>query len=353
MDWERHSTDQLEQQLIDDQTSISRLQARQLAVLEELDRRQIATADGSRSMSEWVAARLDLSQDTARSLVRTMRRTSDRPDLREALDSGVSFDRVEALSRILEPVGLLEHLDVGGVHREAALRVRVTTVMEQKSSDDRFLVVQPSLDQSWWKVWGGLDGYGGAIFDKVVSEHADALPRDEGTPTDSAWRRATALVELCVSENPPPAQVSVFVDTKHAVSTNGEAGVVLEAGPRVGRHALEAVLCDAVVEVIGRSEDGRYMDYGRRYRTAPDALKRALQHHYHRVCAIDGCNSRNRLQPHHDHHWVRDHGATNQDNLILLCWFHHHVAIHQQGLELYETPQGRIRLRRPAAIRGP
>ncbi|MFQ5523142.1 MAG: hypothetical protein ACE5F5_06145 [Acidimicrobiia bacterium] len=35
-----------------------------------------------------------------------MRRTCDRPDLREALADGISLDRVEALSRISEDFGL-------------------------------------------------------------------------------------------------------------------------------------------------------------------------------------------------------------------------------------------------------
>ena len=107
--------------LVDAETEIARLRGVQLDVLEDLDRCQVATADGCRSLSEWTTARLDVHPDTAKSLVRTMRRTVDRPDLREALAAGdISFDRMEALSRIPDDVGLLEHLDVAGVRREAA-----------------------------------------------------------------------------------------------------------------------------------------------------------------------------------------------------------------------------------------
>jgi hypothetical protein len=106
-DW---TTDQLEQELLADEAERSRLAAKDLAILEELDGRQVATGDGCRSLSEWTASRLDVSRETAKSLVRTMRRTIDRPDLRAELVSGeVSFDRVEALSRILVDVGLCEH----------------------------------------------------------------------------------------------------------------------------------------------------------------------------------------------------------------------------------------------------
>ncbi|MBW3666500.1 MAG: DUF222 domain-containing protein, partial [Actinobacteria bacterium] len=203
MRFDQLSTDELEQRLAASQELQSRLRADDLEVLEELDRRQVATADGCKSMSEWVATRLDVSLESAKSLVRTMRRTAERLDLRELLAAGeVSFDRVEALSRIPEDVGLLQHLDISGVLSEAAKRVRVTAEDEARSADDQFLVMQPSLDESWWKLWGGLDGYGGAIVSKTLSEAADQLPAlPDGTRGDSSWRRANALVQLCVSDD--------------------------------------------------------------------------------------------------------------------------------------------------------
>jgi len=343
------STDRLEQELIADEAERSRLAAKDLAILEELDSRQVATGDGCRSLSEWAASRLDVSVDTAKGLVRTMRRTSHRPELRAGLASGqVSFDRAEALSRIPEPVGPLEHLDVAGVRREAALRARISSETEQQTSDQQFLVLQPSLDQSWWKLWGGLDGYSGAIVDKALSESADQLPAfPDGTRGDSSWRKATALTALCISDDPPPAQISVFIDTDHAVGSDGESGVVLEAGPRIGRDTLEAILCDAVTEITVNSESGIPMSYGRHRRTIPPALRRAIIHRDANRCAADGCNSRNRLQIHHIIPWS-DGGPTDPDNLITLCWYHHHIVSHQHGFEIYRHPEhGRIRFKRP------
>jgi len=349
MRFDQLTTDELEQQLADDEQSFSRLRARQTLVLEELDRRQVATGDGCKSLSEWVAARLDMSLDSAKRLVRTMRRTAQRPRLRELLASGeVSFDRVEALSKITEDVGLLRHLDVGGVEVEAAKRVRITAEEERRNADDQFLVLQPSLDESRWRLWGGLDGYSGAIVDKVLTETADALPaHPDGSRGDSSWRKANALVELCVSDDPAPAQVTVFVDTNRAADTGGEAGVVLESGPRVGKQALEAVLCDSVVEVTARSEDGEPMRYGRSQRTAPPGLRRALLHAQGGMCAADGCLSRYRLQVHHVNSWAQG-GETNPEDLVVLCWFHHQVVIHQRGFSIYRHPDhGRIRFRAP------
>ncbi len=342
------STDQLEQRMLGRRAVTARLAAEDLADFEELDRRQVATADGCRSLSEWAAARFDVGLDTARSMVRTMRRTVDRPDLREALADGVSFDRVEALSRIPEDVGLLENMDVGGVRREAARRARISAAEERRSAQDRFLVMQPSLDESWWKIWGGLDGLSGSLVDKVLTEKGDDLPvMPDGTTGDSSWRKATALVEVCTSAEPPPAQVTVFVDASEAAGTGGQAGVTLDAGPRVGSQALEAVLCDATTEIIVRTKDGRPLEYGRSSRTVPPRLRRAILHRDGGVCAADGCDSRYRLEAHHILPWSQG-GTTDPENLITLCWFHHHVVVHEQGFQLTRHPDhGRIRFRKP------
>ncbi|MGH8914611.1 MAG: HNH endonuclease [Acidimicrobiia bacterium] len=267
------------------------------------------------------------------------------------MNSGeITFDRAEALSRIREEVGLLEHLDIPRVRREAAKRARISSETEYRTAADRFLVLQPSLDESWWKLFGGLDGHAGAVVDKVLSELADQLPPlPDGTRGSGAWRRATALVELAVTDNPPPAQITVFVDTEHAAASNGEAGITLEAGPRVGRDALEAILCDTVTEITTNSEDGTPMAYGRRSRIIPPALRRAILHRDGNVCAGDGCNGRHRLQIHHITPWSQG-GETNPDNLITLCWYHHHVVVHEQGFHIYRHPQhGRIRFRRPGS----
>ncbi|HUG32931.1 MAG TPA: DUF222 domain-containing protein [Acidimicrobiia bacterium] len=354
MKLERVSTDALEQQLISSERSIAQLQARQLAVL-ELDVRQIASADSARSLSEWVAARCDVGPDTAKTLVQSMRHLLDRPDLGEELAAGrASFDRVEALSRIPEDIGLMEWADVSQLRREAGRRARISAEDEFRSADDRYLVLQPSLDESRWRLWGLLDGHSGSIVDKVLTEAADQLPDlPDGGKGNRGWRRATALVECLVSDDPPPGQVSVFVDARDAAATKGETGVVLEAGSKVGRRALQAILCDADTEVIARNPAGRFMDYGRRQRTAPPALKRALLARYGFRCGADGCDSRHRLPVHHLTPWSRG-GRTDQDDLVVLCWFHHHVVVHERGFEIYLHPQhGRIRFRKPPPRPGP
>jgi len=80
MEWERDSIDYHDSELLRLEQLKSSITAAQLAHLEALDHRRVATGDGFRNLSEWVATRLDVSHKTAKTLVRTMRRTEHRPN---------------------------------------------------------------------------------------------------------------------------------------------------------------------------------------------------------------------------------------------------------------------------------
>jgi hypothetical protein len=141
--------------------------------------------------------------------------------------------------------------------------------------------------------------------------------------------------------------LTVFVDAHDAAATNGEAGVVVAAGPRVGPDTVEAILCDGIIEVTGRTEDGTPVNMGRRSRTIPPRLRRFILARDGAVCTIEGCISRYRLQPHHITPWSKG-GATDVENLTTLCWFHHHVVIHGRGYTINpSSPPHRRRLLRP------
>jgi hypothetical protein len=325
------------------------LQAGLLEDLEFFDRAQVFTAEGSRNLSEWAAQKLDVGVDTARGLVRTMRRTVDKPWLREALAAGViSFDRAEALSRIPENVGSLSQLDVAGVRRAAADLVEITGEDEVRSAEAMFLIMQPSLDESWWKLRGGLDGVTGAAVDRALTEKADALPDlPDGETGSAAWRRAVALGELATGGQSPHANITVFVNADRAVETNGTTGIRLEAGPRVGPQALSAIFCDSVTEITVTTEDGVPLRYGRRSRGIPPQLRRAILARNQGFCWADGCNSRYRVEVHHKTPWSEG-GTTDPENLVGLCWFHHQIVVHQRGFQLYDDPKtGRLRFRKP------
>ena len=69
MSWNTATVTDMEADLVEVEAEISRLRARQVVLVNELDRAQAPQCDGSRSMLEWVQSHLDIDHDTARRLV--------------------------------------------------------------------------------------------------------------------------------------------------------------------------------------------------------------------------------------------------------------------------------------------
>jgi hypothetical protein len=124
----------------------------------------------------------------------------------------------------------------------------------------------------------------------------------------------------------------VFVDAGLAASSFGETGATVCSGPRVGPNTLSEILCTGKIRVI--VTDGHqpiaYSDLGE---AIPPAIQSFVLWRDQGQCSIEGCRSRYRLQPHHIQE-RRNHGSHDPDNLISLCWYHHHIAIHQLGFTI-------------------
>ena len=78
-------------------------------------------------------------------------------------------------------------------------------------------------------------------------------------------------------------------------------------------------------------ERGRTIDVGRKTRTIPAALGRALQAR-DGGCRFPGCSNRRFVDGHHVVHWI-DGGETNLGNTVLLCRRHHRY-VHECGFGL-------------------
>ena len=123
----------------------------------------------------------------------------------------------------------------------------------------------------------------------------------------------------------------VFVDAALASETSGEAGVTLSSGPKLGPDFLSEILCGGKVRLI--AQDLHCLYYSDLGEAVPPALRALVLARDLGMCAIEGCRSRYRLQIHHIHPRSRG-GSHHSDNLITLCWYHHHVAIHGMGMEI-------------------
>ncbi|MDH3250668.1 MAG: hypothetical protein OEQ47_16995, partial [Acidimicrobiia bacterium] len=176
-------------------TAESRLNAVQMRVLREVDHRQVPLGDGMRTLEDWIVGRLDVTPTTARKLA-TVART-DSADLDGLLADGVSFDRVAELAAAGETDPHLE-LDLPGLRSELARRAPITALDERSSFDDRFVAIQPTLDESTWSLWGKLPALEGKHIADTLDRVADDLPESpHGHRESRATRRADALFVVC------------------------------------------------------------------------------------------------------------------------------------------------------------
>ena len=371
------SPDDIEQQILADELLIGRLRARQMVNIQLADEMQLAVADGCRTLTEWVASRTDTSRHTAKTLVMTARRLADRPADHMKLAAGEqSFERASVASRLNDSVDP-DNFDVDSLRRIARRQSGITSSEESARFDERYLHIQPTLDDTAWKLWGQLAALDGAIVEQALFARADELPNDFTTARST--KTADALVAICQdSLDPIPdltAQqlptltmtddeseiealpslealgrifertrpgITVFVNAQHP----GAAVGTLMSGQLIGPNSLEEILCSGTIEAISVTDDGKPLNAGRRTAKIPGRLRKFVIGR-DGCCCAEGCTSRYRLQAHHRVHWAEG-GDTDADNLVTLCWFHHHVVIHQRGYTItQDSPPHRLRFKPP------
>jgi hypothetical protein len=204
----------------------------------------------------------------------------------------------------------------------------------------------------------------GAVVQRALEAAADRLFResaqaptgnqisDEVTP---GQRRADALGLLaeCADLDRGSAgdryQVVLHVDASAVqaprdgdvaaadASDSGQAAVELNTGAaNVSAETSRRLACDASLVVMHHTPDGTVLDVGRKTRTIPTAIRRALLAR-DRHCQFPGCTAR-RCDGHHIQHWA-DGGQTRLDNLTLLCR-RHHRAVHEGGFTMVQRDDG-------------
>ncbi|MYC52742.1 MAG: DUF222 domain-containing protein [Gammaproteobacteria bacterium] len=154
-------------------------------------------------------------------------------------------------------------------------------------------------------------------------------------------------------------QVMVHCDAA-TLAAEGEPGRSDLDAIRVSAETSRRMACDAAVVAMVHAKDGSMLNVGRRTRTIPPHIRRALEER-DRGCRFPGCGCRF-TEAHHVKHWA-DGGETSLRNTLLLCRRHHRavhegrvkVSVNGDGTVLFFTPEGRMLVdapSRPKAARG-
>ena len=190
-----------------------------------------------------------------------------------------------------------------------------------------------------------------------LCEESAPRPRDAKDPNHQEDRntriacRASLSVQATIAAPHVSAEtfeVSEAAFERVAPETDLDAGqaVIEQAGGlHIGKEAARRVACDAGIVVLRHAADGQVLDIGRRTRTVPSAMRRALQSRDRGQCQFPGCESRH-CDAHHVEHWA-DGGETRLQNLVLACRFHHR-ALHEGGFRVVPGDrEGQFRFLRP------
>ena len=316
---------------------------RWLELVGELDRRSGWASVGCGSCAEWLAWRCGLTPRAAREHVRVARRLSEVPLIHGAFARGeLSYAKVRALTRVAdvadeeELLELARHLTAAQLERAVRAYRRVTA----KEADDLHAFAHAGYT---WDEDGSLilrarlAPEDGALFLRALEASRDRLrEREESGERGSAEPRRPSTAEALVAlaehalaggardrSGAERYQVVVHVDAN-------EGAAALEDGIPLAPETADRLACDAsLVELVER--DGVPLSVGRKTRTIPPAMRRALQARDRR-CRFPGCENRRFLHAHHIEPWARG-GETKLDNLVLLCT-RHHQFVHESGYSL-------------------
>lgn len=115
----------------------------------------------------------------------------------------------------------------------------------------------------------------------------------------------------------------------------------LDSGSFVAPLSLETtrrLACDASVVTVLEDGAGNVLNAGRKTRSIPPAIRRALKIR-DRGCRYPGCCESRWVDGHHIQHWCEG-GETSLDNLVLLCRYHHRLL--HQGLFSIEVVSNNV-----------
>jgi hypothetical protein len=292
-----------------------------------------------RSCADWLSGRVGWDLGTARDRVRVARRLGELPKIDDALRRGaLSYSKCRALVRVATP------------DSEDALMVcaETTTAAQLEKICRRYQAVQRTSDKN-------LDGNpprryvnrrvldDGMVRMEVVL-HPEEAERVWQTTLEAAKGVSAETLDLAdgfmavfdhaVSGGSPlrtPVEVVVTVpQTALAAGTNAEIGE-LPSGTPVSAETARFLSCDAGIVEIQEAADGTTLSVGRKTRSIPAALKRALVRR-DGTCRYPGCTNTAFVHGHHLKHWA-DGGETALENIITLCSSHHKL-VHDRGIRV-------------------
>jgi hypothetical protein len=324
---------------------------------------------GFRSCAHWLNWRTGLELGAAREKVRVAKALGELPLISEAMRCGqLSYSKVRALTRVATATNeaeLLEFARTGtAAHVERLVRAwrrvdrqdevqrenvrHASRYLQAYTDEDGMVVLKARLDpEVGAAVLQALEAAEQVLYDR---ERETKDERGDGVPVRQRLADAMGLVAesalaggMDKGTRAERLQVVVHVDAQVLEDPDAPGVSMLEDGTDVSAETSRRLACDSGKVVMQHDAEGNILDVGRRTRTIPTAIRRALTVR-DEGCQFPGCSLKY-CEAHHLKHWA-DGGETSLDNLVLLCR-HHHRAVHEDGYKIQRSSDGELKFLRP------
>jgi hypothetical protein len=349
---------------------------RWLTLIAEFDRRRGWWDGRLHSCAHWLNFKCGLNLGAAREKVRVAHALAKLPKIAASMARGeLSYSKVRALTRVaIEATedsllmialhGTAHHVErlVQG-YRRAQEAEELSREAQQQAN--RSVTYEYAEDGSLM-LKARLPAVAGAMLLRALEAALAGLPKTaisakvvKELPIAYSARRADALAavaESFLAESHSAAntansasstadryQVIVHVDAE-TLHQRTAGRCEIEQGPAIPVETVRRLACDASLLTVLESEQGEPLDVGRKTRSIPPAIRRAL-HTRDGGCRFPGCTHQRYVDAHHIEHWA-DGGETKLSNLVTLCRLHHRL-VHEGEITVETLPGGGWRFLRP------
>jgi hypothetical protein len=349
--------DDLDQAIVKLATRINAETYELLVLIRQFDERAGWLKWGLGNCAEWLHYRCDLSMNAAREKVRVAHALKTLPLIAAAFASGeLSYSKVRAMTRVAgrhNEDELLSYASETTTARveERCRELRCGTVESlegaRRAFANRSLRVSRNAERGMMTITVELPLETGELVEKALDRaRDDSASKVEFVDESWSARQADAMVAMAssylsgndkqVRNSSDDYLVTIHVDQSALAEGDGRSSLPIES--------VKRLCCDGQAVVIGEDKKGEPLNIGRKARTVPTAIKRALQSR-DRCCSFPGCHHTRFVDAHHIEHWSAG-GETRLDNLMLLCSQHHRL-VHEGGFTIERDYKNRWYFKRP------
>jgi hypothetical protein len=356
----RLAIDELDKSIVNLSARINASTYELLVLIREFDERAGWLKWGLENCTQWLHWRCDFSRSAAREKVRVAHALKALPKISAAFSKGtLSYSKVRALARVATAMNEASLLDFALSTTAARVEERCQQLRNalpgavdavNRAHARRALRVWRDTGRGTLTLSVELPLEAGELIcqalDKAVEAGGQQGPEFEG----ESWsaQQADALVTMARrylsggsegtagTSTADAYQVVIHVDGAALTGGEGRSDLAVESVKRVS--------CDGSVVPMVDGANGEPLNVGRKQRTVPAALKRALSAR-DGGCSFPGCTHTRFVDAHHIRHWA-DGGETSLANTMLLCGGHHRL-VHEGGYAIRKDHHGQWYFMRP------